>query len=227
MVSALAQLREANYNPGLIGPVSNMVSGEQLADIGQFQDYKQMMRMADLYRVANHTAATKAHRVRGIFFLITPECLDKIGGFDPRYGLGNFEDDDLGMRAKMAGFTLWYADGAFLYHAGSSTFKELGLNYQASIDRNLAIFLEKWSSPSYELAVTLKDLPPGVDLYVPFRSEKQNSGFEMNLGTETIDLVYQASEGEFAAWLMLSLRESPREARLEIIKAISKLKAAA
>ena len=60
--------------------------------------------------------------------------LDQIGGFDERYGLGFFDDDDLCVRARTAGFRLLVALDVFVHHFGSRTFAGLGIEVSAEIN---------------------------------------------------------------------------------------------
>lgn len=44
--------------------------------------------------------------------------LERIGGFDTRFAVGNLEDDDYSLRARLAGFRLWIADDSLLPERG-------------------------------------------------------------------------------------------------------------
>lgn len=70
--------------------------------------------------------------------------LDEIGGFDLRFGLGNFEDDDLCMRAAVAGWTARVAADAYVHHFGSRTFIAEDIDYQESLLKNWHIFVDAW-----------------------------------------------------------------------------------
>jgi GT2 family glycosyltransferase len=222
MVAAITELDAAGQKPGLIGPVSNSVNGRQQVDIGNFASYKEMVYLAELYHRDHHSSATQVNQLRGLFFLMTPECLNEIGGFDPRFGLGNFEDDDLNVRARLAGYTIWIADGAFLYHVGSSTFRALGLDYTANITRNLGLLIDKWGVSSLNEALTLNEMPADVSLFIPLTAKLPSSNYSITINKETIDLVHQASDAEFATYLAGVLRDRPRADRLALLEAIGK-----
>jgi hypothetical protein len=160
--------------------------------------------------------------------LIHRECLNAIGGFDPRFGIGNFEDDDWNLRAKLAGFSAWIADGAFLHHEGSSTFRKLGVDYRANIERNALCFMDKWRLDSLEAWPQVTQAPDGVSLHVPLDarlSEEKEYGILVN--GEPVHLIDQASEVEFAAWIVQQLRDRPRQARKAVVAAIRDKRAAA
>jgi len=222
LVSAFSELEAGEFKPGILGPVSNRVAGRQLVEFAPAKDFEQLMDFASLHHRQHHSEATQVFQVRGLLALIHPDALSEIGGFDPIFGLGNFEDDDWNIRAKLAGYSLWVADGAFLYHEGSTTFKKLNLDYEANINRNGAIFLEKWQSENGHEAFALEALPEGTDLYVPLLAKAPNSNFKFQTNGETIDLVYQATEVDFAAWVITNLRNQPRTSRLHVLNALKK-----
>jgi hypothetical protein len=155
--------------------------------------------------------------------LIDPDCLQAIGGFDPRFGIGNFEDDDLNLRARLAGFSLCIAEGSFLHHHGSTTFRHLGIDYEANIRRNCETFLEKWRIEQIEDWPSIESAPEGVALKVPLDSNSLvDIGYPITICGERIDLVRQASDVEFAAWVMAMLRDRPRVDRRTVIDALER-----
>jgi len=87
-------------------------------------------------------------RVVGFCMLIKREVIDKIGGLDGRFGLGNFEDDDFSLRAALAGFESWIVKDCFVHHFGSRTFAGAKIDFRESLHKNWEIFKEKWGIPS-------------------------------------------------------------------------------
>lgn len=226
MVEAYRELVALERKPGVLGPVSNCVNGAQQVDIGIYTDIQSMQTSAAAYHRQHHSSVTETDQVRGLLLLITPECLSAVGGFDPRFGLGNVEDDDHNLRCRLAGFSLWIVDGAFLHHTGSATFKDLGLDYQLSIARNGQLFAEKWRLGVLADWSELRRAPKGVKLFVPLTARAEASGFELVVNGETVDLVHQASDLEFTAWLVEQLRGKPRTERVPVIEAFARKLAA-
>lgn len=228
LVSAMRELEEIGHNPGVIGPVSNSVNGAQLVDIGSYGSLTEMLEISRQYHLSHASAVTQQFQVRGLFMVIHPKCLDAIGGFDLRFGLGNFEDDDYNLRARLAGFTLWVADGAYLYHAGSTTFKQLNVDYQASIRRNGETLARKWGLSDFTHWAGVTEKPAGVDLYVPLREEEQHMGerLAIPINGQLVDLVHEASDVEFAGWVMYVLGSRPRQERRAIIEMLDDRKSA-
>jgi GT2 family glycosyltransferase len=81
-------------------------------------------------------------------------CLDRrvveeIGGLDPRFGTGNFEDDDYSMRIRAAGYDIAVCEDAFIHHFGSVSFRANNVDYTAAIARNQVLFAQHWNVTYY------------------------------------------------------------------------------
>jgi GT2 family glycosyltransferase len=223
LVSAAVELALMGQRPGLIGPVSNNVNGRQKVEIGAVTDLDSLNQLSDAHYREHRGSATPWSQVRGLFYLITPECLEAIGGFDPIFGLGNFEDDDLCLRSRLAGFTNWIVDGAFLFHYGSRTFAERKIDYAASIQRNLEIMVRKWGLSCIEewLAVAdqTRELGANVPLYVPLTARYQPER-AITIDGADLDLFCQASDAEFAHWLVGQIGARGEAGRRAIAQAL-------
>jgi GT2 family glycosyltransferase len=230
LVATAVELESLKQNPGMIGPVSNNVAGKQKVEIGTFKDLDGMNIQTDAYYRAHRGSATPWNQIRGLFFLIHPNCLEAIGGFDPIFGLGNFEDDDLCLRARLAGFTNWIVDGAFLYHIGSQTFKNQKIDYSASIQRNLEIMCRKWSLQDIgdwlKMADGTMTAPADVQLNVPLTAKLEPQK-PIVVDGAPIDLYEQASDAEFAAWLSMQIRAKGTEGRRAVVRVLEAERASA
>lgn len=227
MVAALCELEKLGHNPGLIGPVSNNINGPQQKAIGEYADPSQLEARAREWLERHHESVTETVQLRGLFFLMTQTCFQTVGGFDTCFGIGNFEDDDLNLRARLAGFTIWIADGAFLHHYGSTTFRSLGIDYTANMQRNAETFLRKWKLQRLEDWPTLAACPEGTSLHCPVGHPQTDPRFRVRLNGEVVDLVEQASDVEFAAWIVSRLSSRPRTDRLRVLETVEALSQAA
>lgn len=226
MVVAMEQLERAGLTPGVVGPVSNAVNGKQEVEIGGFTDFKSLIERADEYHRRHHSSVTQVVQLRGLCMVIHPRCLEAVGGFDPIFGIGNFEDDDHNLRCRLAGYSLWIADGAFLYHRGSSTFRRLGVDYAANIEQNCSRMMRKWKLDRLEDWLTMALSPEGVSLRIPLETEPIKDRFEIQLNGEALDLISEATEVEFAGWVMYKLKDQPRQMRQRIIELLEEKKSA-
>jgi GT2 family glycosyltransferase/Tfp pilus assembly protein PilF len=140
---------------GLVGAVSNYTAPPQQVAT----DYTDLAGLdAFAARRAREYArkALAVPRLTGFCLLARREVLDKIGGFDERYGLGFFDDDDLTLRARQAGFRLLVALDVFVHHFGSRTFRGLGIDCRQQLLSNFDRFKEKWG-PEHAAPYRLPD----------------------------------------------------------------------
>ncbi|MGQ9846339.1 MAG: glycosyltransferase, partial [Bacteroidales bacterium] len=144
-------LRVAEMKPeiGIVGPMSNYVSGPQYVKDTNY-DYKSLKGLNEFsedFAKKHEGEAEKFWRIVGFCMLIKREVINKIGGLDEQFGLGNFEDDDFCLRANLAGFESWIAKDCFIHHFGNRTFHAVGLDYNQSLKKNWEIFKKKWGIP--------------------------------------------------------------------------------
>lgn len=80
------------------------------------------------------------------FFCLPRWVYEKVGGFDERFEVGYWEDDDLAMRLKQARIPTILKEKVEIHHldGGGLTMKRLG--EQENWDRNKEVFEDKWSS---------------------------------------------------------------------------------
>jgi GT2 family glycosyltransferase/predicted Zn-dependent protease len=211
----LAWTRQEGPPVGLVGPVSNYVPPPQHVT-PDYTDPAGLAAFAQGRRrlFAGHAVATE--RLSGFCLLVRQEVFDRIGTLDEQFALGFFEDDDLCVRAREAGFRLLIALDVYIHHYGSRTFSGLGLNSQERLHENFAKFQAKWGSartagyrwpePSKTVAtalvteepspviVPIASLPaeaitlPGVSLTMIVKNEEANLGACL---TSAADLVQE------------------------------------
>jgi Glycosyltransferase like family 2 len=83
-------------------------------------------------------------KLSGFCLLMKRTVYEAIGGLDERFGLGFFDDDDLAVRARQAGFELAVAHDLFIHHFGSRTFVGSGIDAEKLLNENGRKFAEKW-----------------------------------------------------------------------------------
>lgn len=145
-LAALHGALDADPSRGIAGPRSNHVSGDQLVTPVPYDVWtlEGLDGFAAEWRSAHAGQGRELRRLIGFCMLAKREVFERIGGFDLRFGIGNFEDDDLCLRANVAGFKTWMCDEAFVHHFGSRTFEGQHVPYQHRLEEAWAHFESKW-----------------------------------------------------------------------------------
>ncbi len=138
---------EAHQRTGLVGPMSNCVSGPQLVRDASYCTLETMEAFVQKHALANEGRSVQVLRLVGFCLLVHRKLIHVIGGLDDRFGCGNFEDDDFCLRASFAGFEARIACDAFVHHLGSQTFKGENIDHSKSMLKNWDIFKGKWGIP--------------------------------------------------------------------------------
>ena len=132
---------------GMVGPMSNCVSGGQQIDDLNFTSLDEINAFANEWAERNAGKIRETARLVGFCLMIRDRALRTVGLFDESYGIGNFEDDDYCLRVLRAGYRLCVAEDAFVFHYGGRTFMGMGLTddkWRALINENEQRFHRKW-----------------------------------------------------------------------------------
>jgi RNA polymerase sigma factor (sigma-70 family) len=139
----IAVLRRDWPEIGMVGPVSNYTAPPQLVKPG-YHDLAGLEEFS-VRRAREFADRTLEHpRLTGFCLLARRDVLQQVGGYDERFGLGFFDDDDLGLRVRQAGFRLVVALAVYIHHFGSRTFAGLGIDTGKQLADNLQRFRDKW-----------------------------------------------------------------------------------
>lgn len=139
---------ESDPSVGMVGPRSNYVVGPQVVNpVPYGDDLSGMREFAAGFSAENAGTSFQVLRLVGFCVLIKRAVIKKIGGFDERFGQGNFEDDDFCIRAGLAGFKLLVCNDVFIHHYGSRTFAGAKMDYRKMMRRNWRKFKAKWDLP--------------------------------------------------------------------------------
>jgi GT2 family glycosyltransferase/tetratricopeptide (TPR) repeat protein len=130
---------------GLVGPVTNYAAPPQQIPV-PYTDLPGMHAFAAQRRQDFAHQAMEFPRLSGLCLLARRDVLDKVGGFDERFGIGFFEDDDLCFRVQDQGYRCLIALDVFIHHFGSQTFKGLSIDTRHQLETNFALFKEKWGA---------------------------------------------------------------------------------
>ncbi len=94
-------------------------------------------------------SVVRSGTVNGICFMANRKVFETIGVFDENFRIGQYEDKDLFLRARRAGFRLGTVGAAFIHHFGSVTQKAVGARRETRdyALANKAYFSRKWQLP--------------------------------------------------------------------------------
>jgi GT2 family glycosyltransferase len=130
---------------GLVGPMTNYISGEQLVATS-YSNIEEMHRFAERFNQPNPLSWNKTARITGFCLLFRRELLERLGFFDEGFEIGNCEDDDFCLRVRLLGQELVIAGDVFIHHVGSVSMKALGSEMGEVYGRNLDFYAQKWGS---------------------------------------------------------------------------------
>lgn len=142
-LSNLINCLESSPEIGIVGPVSNYVSGVQLIPTA-YQSLEEMHQFAKEFNRPDPSRWFDTERLVGFCMLIRRSVVDRIGLLDEDFGIGNFEDDDYCLRARQAGFRLVCAGDTFVHHFGNKTFAGNKVDLDSLLAENRIKFCQKW-----------------------------------------------------------------------------------
>lgn len=168
-LTALHRALKRDPRIGIAAPMSNFVTGGQLVHPVPYGDAPG----AGFDEFAAARAALfpdmgfGVERLAGLCMAVSRRLMDAIGGFDPIFVTGNFEDDDYSVRARKAGFRLWVCQDSYIHHFGSRTFALLEEGRDELLKENALRFIAKWELPrtvNPKLLEPERDFDPGRDV---------------------------------------------------------------
>ncbi|HEX2866163.1 MAG TPA: glycosyltransferase [Ignavibacteriales bacterium] len=148
----MVEIAMSSHEVGIVGPLSNSVSGIQIDKNAKYKSMPEMHKYAKRIRKENAGRFLEFPRVAFLCTLIKKEVIDALGGLDERFSPGNFEDDDFCLRAEKAGFKTVIAKDVFIHHYGSKSFKADGeRKYAERLEINKKKFVDKWGATIEEI----------------------------------------------------------------------------
>lgn len=154
---------DAESAVGLAGPRTNRVAGDQRVSAVDYDEetLAGLEAWAARWRASHMGQRDAAVRLIGFCLLLDRAVVDAIGGFDLRYEVGNFEDDDLCLRAGVAGFGCRIVHDSFVHHFGSRTFVGEQVDYRGRIGANYRRFADAWRIADDEIDPATGAYPAG------------------------------------------------------------------
>jgi O-antigen biosynthesis protein len=189
----MVEIAESNSDIGLVGPVSNKVSGLQIDIEAKYDSIDKMHLYARKVLEKNYGQVQPFPRIAFLCTLIRRDVFDRIGGLDERFSPGNYEDDDFCLRAQLAGYKTVIAKDVFIHHYGSKSFKADGAEkYNKRLEINKEKFIEKWGATPDEIWLKNKPVKPRQYVY-PISKKKSQQHFErakLNIKDKELNSAY-------------------------------------
>lgn len=127
---------------GAVGSVCNYAGNNQVVE-ENFNSLDEVIAYAITHNIPEKNALEKKIWLVGFALLINRKAIDEIGLLDTLYSPGSFEDDDIGVRLRYAGWKVYLCHNSFIFHYGSGA----GQNRQTWNEReyiNAKKFKTKW-----------------------------------------------------------------------------------
>lgn len=142
----MARKLRAHSGLGMIGPMTNVASNAQR--IGP----EHSIRSEDYLAVAARLERDHAGQIQllrrliGFCMVVHRSVWDAVGPFDPRFGIGHYEDDDLCVRMERAGYKVAAARDVYVHHFASKSFEGAGIDAFANQFEKAFVFYKKWGN---------------------------------------------------------------------------------
>ncbi|WP_312198940.1 bifunctional glycosyltransferase family 2 protein/class I SAM-dependent methyltransferase [Anaerospora hongkongensis] len=138
---------------GAVGPITNSASYYQAINV-HYKSEQEMQLFARTVNRSNPNLWEERLKLVGFCMMIKRTVLDQVGLLDEAFSPGNFEDDDLSYRIRLAGFRLLLCRDTFIHHYGSVSFKQNNEKFVNLLKENRKKFEKKWGyDPVYSTLI--------------------------------------------------------------------------
>lgn len=146
-------------NIGAVGVVTNNASnGQKIA--ANYNSLEELESFARGFNIADESKWHPYLTLVGFCLLIKRTAYADVGELDENLSPGNFEDDDICLRLRQAGYETLLLDDTFIHHFGNASFKKLSgdeqilakKNFEKILAKNFSYMQQKWGfSEEYKL----------------------------------------------------------------------------
>ena len=145
MLARLAGHLSHDTQLGMVGPVTNAAGNEQCiyTKAGNTED---KINEGLLYAASGTHDILSAYRLDFFCVAIPRPVIDITGLLDEDFGRGYYEDLDYSLRVKAKKFKLGVAENVFVYHRGSTSFKQMPNEIKALLKRNKRLIIKKYGA---------------------------------------------------------------------------------
>ena len=121
-MTPIVNLLESDLSVGFAAPFLSY-AGASVQNVGKtFDTIEEMEAFAAYFTNLNKSHVIYAEQIVGACLIFRRDLLTTIGGNDFWYGIGNFDDVDWCIRARLAGYKIAVVGGSFVHHIGHASF---------------------------------------------------------------------------------------------------------
>lgn len=143
--NSLFWLRMALYEDektGATGSVTNFAGNGQIVK-RDFSSIDEVMEYGISVNIPEKNALENKIWLVGFALLLKRKALNEIGLLDTRFSPGSYEDNDIGVRLRYAGWKVYLCHNSFIFHYGSGAGQNRGM-WDEIEKKNEKKFKEKW-----------------------------------------------------------------------------------
>ena len=138
-------------NIGAVGVVTNNASnGQKIA--ANYNSLEELESFAKEFNISDESKWHPYQTLVGFCLLIKRTAYADVGELDENLSPGNFEDDDICLRLRQAGYETLLLDDTFIHHFGNASFKKLSgdeqilakKNFEKILAKNFGYMQQKW-----------------------------------------------------------------------------------
>jgi polysaccharide pyruvyl transferase CsaB len=135
---------ELDSTTGAVAAVTNFSGNETKIKI-DYGNVTEMHKFAMQLAVEKRNQSTEIS-VAPLYCVVVPRAVwRKVGELDPGFRVGMFEDDDMSLRIRGAGYRIVAAEDCFVHHFGNGSFAKLPPDESRRIfEENRQLFERKW-----------------------------------------------------------------------------------
>lgn len=141
--------KNINENGKIAAGCCTNYEGSRQPALKTFDTMREYLAFADENNILLDNPYENRNWLSGFALAFRRSVIDKTGGFDPIFGMGYFEDNDLCQRAKAIGAKMVMCRNSYIYHYGSKSF---GLQFEKAQElvlENRDRFIAKWGFDPY------------------------------------------------------------------------------
>ena len=127
---------------GLVGPCTNQAAGLQVVWPPAYGSPRELPSWARRWSAGRRGSRLDTPLLVFFCVLAPRRVLEEIGTLDESYGPGGFEDYDLCLRARLAGYRSVVARDVYVHHYGGRGY--VNMRYEELRERNRERFWDKW-----------------------------------------------------------------------------------